>query len=344
LHMHATEMARVACSQLLRFGGLAAVAAVVVRRLGLTSVVPVLALASLAFAYGARYARRSWRWRHRAEDLDALLQEVGQRSKGVLYIVSNKTKDQFSVVNLKKYLRMKGVEVQDGATEEETISRNARQLLQLLDTEGTTVPPKAVQLRHALVSSVIDPERLTALFPAMKAAYVQQPLDYGRNSRYGDKWRISCYLVVMENWKPKIEAHQPMVECMGPVMDACTEAFAKWFCRQRSLASVNASVMNAFVTRYRPIQDEDELKKHIDGANVDGSVILALPTDDPFQGGALHVWDGKPQRESVYHMRPGDVIFLENAVWHQAKPITTGTRWALVIFLRLKDMTPQGRA
>ena len=33
-----------------------------------------------------------------------------------------------------------------------------------------------------------------------------------------------------------------------------------------------------------------------DGANVDGSCILALPTDEAFEGGALHVWDGKPKQ------------------------------------------------
>ena len=29
---------------------------------------------------------------------------------------------------------------------------------------------------------------------------------------------------------------------------------------------------------------------------MDGSCILALPTDEPFEGGALHVWDGKPKQ------------------------------------------------
>mmetsp|Transcript_102109 Transcript_102109/g.285077 ORF Transcript_102109/g.285077 Transcript_102109/m.285077 type:complete len:172 (+) Transcript_102109:2-517(+) len=171
----------------------------------------------------------------------------------------------------------------------------------------------------------------------MRGGEEPQPLDYGRNSRYGDKWRISCYLVVMENWKPKIMPHDPMVRCMGPVMDACVEKFREWHCRRRALASAEVSVMNAFVTRYRPIQEEDQLKRHIDGANVDGSVILALPTDDPFVGGALHVWDDRAgQHELVYQMRPGDVVFLDNAVWHQAKPISSGTRWALVLFLRVR--------
>merc|ERR1711920_445351 len=122
--------------------------------------------------------------------------------------------------------------------------------------------------------------------------------------------------------------HQPMVECMAPVMDKCTEAFAQWYCKLKSARSVDVHVMHAFVTRYKPCPGEDQLEKHIDGAHVDGSVILALPTDDPYEGGGLHVWDDKPRKEFVYRMKPGDMMFLDRAVWHQAKPITCGTRWA----------------
>ena len=78
-----------------------------------------------------------------------------------------------------------------------------------------------------------------------------------------------------------------------------------------------------------------------DGANVDGSVILALPTDEPFEGGALHVWDGKPKQELVYTMDAGDCIFLDTKIWHQAKPISCGSRWALVLFLRLEKAQSQ---
>merc|ERR1711972_1032497 len=153
---------------------------------------------------------------------------------------------------------------------------------------------------------------------------------------------ISCYVVVMENWKPKILPHEPMVLCMSPTMDKCVEAFRKWYCHVHALASVDVHVMNAFVTRYRAIHEEDQLKKHIDGSNVDGSVILALPTDDPFEGGSLHVWDRKPEKEFVYQIKPGDVIYLDNGVWHQAKPISCGTRWALVLFLRVRKPVPLG--
>mmetsp|Transcript_6182 Transcript_6182/g.17165 ORF Transcript_6182/g.17165 Transcript_6182/m.17165 type:complete len:351 (-) Transcript_6182:67-1119(-) len=295
-------------------------------------------LVARAEVQAPREARRS---------ADELLQEVAQKSKAVLYVVSNKTSDKFSLPNLTKYLRMKGVEVFEGSTPEDTIEVNALRLLQLLDStaSGPGSKPRAAPgapLHHELIEEGVARADLDARFPAMKDAYVQQPLDYGRNSRYGDKWRISCYLVVMENWKPKIEAHPAMVECMGPVMDKCTDAFARWYCGIKSLASIDVSVMNAFVTRYRPVHEEDQLKKHIDGSNVDGSVILALPTDDPFEGGELYVWDGKPQKEYVYRMNPGDLLFLDNAVWHQAKPITSGTRWALVLFLRLQSPIAHG--
>merc|ERR1712070_577960 len=106
-----------------------------------------------------------------------------------------------------------------------------------------------------------------------------------------------------------------MVRCLGPVMEECVALFARWYCQARGLVSVQPSVMNAFVTRYRPLPDEDQLKRHIDGANVDGSVVLALPTDDPCDGGGLHVWDGKPQKEFVYMMQPGDALFLDTRVW-----------------------------
>lgn len=258
----------------------------------------------------------------------------------VLYMVTNKTKDKFSAPNLSSYLRKKGLAVAEGPTPEEAILANAELLLEHLHSQGDAPRASKSMLRHELVGGAVRPDWLWDVFPAMKAAYVQQGLDYGRGSRYGDKWKISCYLVVMENWKPKIYPHEPMVQCMSPVMNECVAAFRAWYCRVWSVPSVDASVMNAFITRYRAIDGEDQLKKHIDGSNVDGSVVLALPTDDPPEsGGAIHFWDGKPQKELVYHMKPGDAIFLLNAVWHQAMPITSGTRWALVIFLRLRSAT-----
>lgn len=268
-----------------------------------------------------------------------LLEEVGRKSKSVMYIVSNSSNTDFSAAGLAKYLRMKGVEPRTGDDPEAVNAENAGLLLELLDQ---AIPTATIHpLRHELVKGAVWPAQIRSLFPDMKAAYVQQVLDYGPNSRYGDRWRISCYLVVMENWKPKIEPHAPMVKCMSGVMDECVQAFSRWYRKRKALSAIDVSVMNAFVTRYRPMPDEDQLKKHIDGANVDGSVVLALSTDDPFEGGALHVWDGRPEKEFKYRMSPGDALFLENAVWHQSMPITSGTRWALVLFLRLRGAIPK---
>jgi len=266
--------------------------------------------------------------------LSELFASVKLRSMGVCYIVSNKATSAFSASNLSSYLRQKGLEHRSG-TAPGDVAYNAELLVELLERKGDTCRSLASTMRHFLLRQGITSAKLVELFPSMKAAYLQQPLDYGRNSRYGSNWRISCYLVVMENWKPKIDVHQPMVDCMEGVMHECIGCFERWYCELKRLESVKASVMNAFVTRYKPVQDEDQLEKHIDGASVDGSVILALPTDDPFKGGKLMVWDGKPQQELSYEMAPGDMMLLDNAVWHQAKPISCGTRWALVLFLRL---------
>ena len=41
-------------------------------------------------------------------------------------------------------------------------------------------------------------------------------------------------------------------------------------------------------------------------------------------------------REIHYDTRSGDIAFIDKAVWHQADPITKGTRWALVIFYKVE--------
>lgn len=49
--------------------------------------------------------------------------------------------------------------------------------------------------------------------------------------------------------------------------------------------------------RYTSTPDETHLPRHIDGAAVDGSLVLGLPTYERFTGGGLTVWDGKEEAE-----------------------------------------------
>mmetsp|Transcript_39356 Transcript_39356/g.59467 ORF Transcript_39356/g.59467 Transcript_39356/m.59467 type:complete len:310 (-) Transcript_39356:306-1235(-) len=53
--------------------------------------------------------------------------------------------------------------------------------------------------------------------------------------------------------------------------------------------------------------------------------------DTPF-GGKLGCRRQYRPKEIQYDTRSGDVAFIDRAVWHQANPISKGTRWALVIF------------
>ena len=75
---------------------------------------------------------------------------------------------------------------------------------------------------------------------------------------------------------------------------------------------------------------------------VDGSLILALPTDDEWRGsgGGVTVWEGPEEDEVQWDcpMSPGDICYLDHYVWHQGNPITAGERWALVIFYRTKQV------
>jgi hypothetical protein len=170
------------------------------------------------------------------------------------------------------------------------------------------------------------------------------------------EWKISCYLQVMPGGVPCTNPHKPLLDVCAPLLDCCDAMFADWYRQQhacnkpgvpRREAPYTCERVMTFITRYTAYPDEGALLKHVDGAGkVDGSIVVALPTDrwsGPLEemsfeghGGGLTFWDGSPvpskQTEIHYDTRSGDVGFIDKAVWHQADPITKGTRWALVIF------------
>merc|ERR1711998_608564 len=91
----------------------------------------------------------------------------------------------------------------------------------------------------------------------------------------------------------------------GPPPPMSSELFVPWYEKIHGEGSVLAlSRMQSFVTRYRARPNENALLRHIDGALVDGSLILALPTDVPFEGGGVTVWDGKPEEAHKFAMAP----------------------------------------
>lgn len=172
------------------------------------------------------------------------------------------------------------------------------------------------------------------------------------------EWKISCYLEVMQGGIPCTNPNHELLKLFTPLLDACNDVFSHWYRQQHScnrptaisLGGIQVQRLMTFVTRYTPNPGEEALLKHVDGAGkVDGSVVVALPTDrwsapeddNAFEGGGLTFWDGRDENrmplEMHYDTRSGDLAFIDRAVWHQANPISKGTRWALVIFYEVKS-------
>jgi len=205
--------------------------------------------------------------------------------------------------------------------------------------------PKAVvraklsKFRHLVVFKAISEEYLDSLFPQICANFEPQTVNYNGGIAQVSRWIISCYLEVLPGGVPTTNPHLVLLELCKPLLEACNMLFGQWY-RQQHCCKVEVSCtrLMTFVTRYNASkQGQEALLKHVDGAGkVDGSLVLALPmeSESPFEGGGLTVWDAG--HELHYDTRSGDVVLLDRAVWHQADPITKGTRWALVIFYQVE--------
>ncbi|OEU07529.1 hypothetical protein FRACYDRAFT_197593 [Fragilariopsis cylindrus CCMP1102] len=233
---------------------------------------------------------------------------------------------------------------------------------------------KLQKLRHLVLPGVISTKYLdNEIFYPMHQQQLFQPQTVTYNGGIANvkKWKISSYLEVMEGGVPCTNPNLKLLEIFRPLLETCDDLFLVWYKQQHACNSNSNNKQQqqnqnrrrtcqrlmTFVTRYTPVPGEQALLKHIDGAGkVDGSCVIALPVDKwsaPYDvnsfeghGGGLTFWDGKepknnkaPQkfrpREIHYETRSGDIAFIDRAVWHQADPITKGTRWALVIFYKV---------
>jgi hypothetical protein len=224
---------------------------------------------------------------------------------------------------------------------------------------------KLHKLRHLVIKEAIDPTYLDGLFPDLLRLFDPQHVVYNGGVANVKNWKISCYLEVMEGGVPCTNPHVELLRLFTPLLDTCDDLFLYWYRQQHACNAKNKAMstcrrLMTFVTRYTPAPGEQALLKHVDGAGkVDGSVVVALPIDrwsapyqaNAFGGGGITFWDGKEQvhdgdnttavattrpREIHYDTRSGDIAFIDRAVWHQADPITKGTRWALVIFYKVE--------
>ncbi|KAL7531409.1 hypothetical protein ACHAXR_004021 [Thalassiosira sp. AJA248-18] len=240
-------------------------------------------------------------------------------------------------------------------------------------TKGA-VRAKLNKRRHLVLPAAISSSYLDELMPDIVTRLFQpQTVTYNGGVANIKNWKISCYLEVMDGGVPCTNPHVELRNHCWELLETCNALFASWYRQQHACNDPNTSKYRAdnenggnpivsrlmtFITRYTPAPDENALLKHVDGAGkVDGSVVLALPIDrwtasheeNSFEGhgGGLTFWDGRMQKikscgnkrepeEIVYDTRSGDLAFIDRAVWHQANPITRGTRWALVIFYKVE--------
>jgi hypothetical protein len=83
-------------------------------------------------------------------------------------------------------------------------------------------------------------------------------------------------------------------------------------------------------------EDEEEKNVDIPPSKVAAATTTTTMTNPPRQKRTTTHTVFRP-REIHYETRSGDIAFIDRAVWHQADPITKGTRWALVIFYKVQE-------
>lgn len=213
---------------------------------------------------------------------------------------------------------------------------------------------KLGKMRHLVIEKGIEPKYLESLFPKILELFAPQTVEYNGGIAKVKTWKISCYLEVMDGGIPCANPHIDLLSVCHPLLESCNYLFKMWYtqqhaCNGKKLDGIEVERIMTFITRYTPAPGEEALLKHVDGAGkVDGSMVVALPIDrwsgpeeeNSFEGhgGGLTFWDGKRDGRPIeidYDTRCGDVAFIDRAVWHQANPISKGTRWALVIFYKL---------
>jgi len=192
--------------------------------------------------------------------------------------------------------------------------------------------------RHACLRGIVSREDLDEAFEGVKKHFHEQQLT--EYSRYKN-WTQSCYMECHDHWSPQVEVEEALRASMAKALEICGKTFGEWYKDLHGLKDVEVYTLNSFVTKYIPQPGKDEFGKHVDSAKVDGSLILALPTDKPHDWPGLIVWDGAKNElgkrpEQKYILEPGDVCCLDALIWHHGLPITRGCRYVAVCFYGCK--------
>ena len=156
-------------------------------------------------------------------------------------------------------------------------------------------PSRHILLKSAKNGGGVDAAWLEALFPALKAAFdPQSGVTYK-----GVDWKISSYMELEDAFisgSHKVRPNTALLEVCRPLLDLCDEKFGAWYRRCYGLKRARPIRQHSFLSRYLPMKDQDQLKKHIDGKHLDGSVVVRLPSS--CEGGQLRVWGTNQHRRT----------------------------------------------
>ena len=136
------------------------------------------------------------------------------------------------------------------------------------------------ELRHAIVPGGVDVQKLEAAFDEMQSVFAPQQVDYSNTAYAKNHWKLSCFMEYTNGVAAggiDLAAGQPMYRACAGILQDCDACFLKWYDQLHPRARDSTRTltrMQSFVTRYLPTPDESHLPRHIDGADVDGSLVL----------------------------------------------------------------------
>merc|ERR1712032_644013 len=96
------------------------------------------------------------------------------------------------------------------------------------------VRKKLAKLRHLIIPKAIAPEYLDSLFPALLNLFKPQTVTYNGGVANIKKWKISCYLEVMDGGIPCTEPNLELLHIFSPLLRECNTLFLHWFQQKSS--------------------------------------------------------------------------------------------------------------
>ena len=107
---------------------------------------------------------------------------------------------------------------------------------------------------------------LDSLFPKLLEQFRPQTVTYNGGIAKVPRWKISCYLEVMDGGVPCTTPALDLLETFRPCLEVCNDLFLHWYRQQHACSSIGSDVsgcrrLMTFITRDTPYPGEEALLK-----------------------------------------------------------------------------------